>query len=252
MDWNSSALWGILGLIGGFFFSFIFYKIGTKNKKIIYTKNSQTLITNNLSEINGLDITYLNKPIKNLISTTVIIKSIGKDIINMTDFGKATPFCIKTTGEFLFQNNIGSTIIKNSNPNNLLKLVAKDHKTLLLDFDYLSQNDEITFVFLHTEPINVEGKLKTGSLINNNIFKRVNNILDIITYVCTGLLIIFISLGHIALSGLDGTIINMGNFLINLLMGIILINYFKKTFDKFANIELSITGSDNSNIFYNK
>ncbi len=30
MDWNSSALWGIIGLIGGFLFSFIFDKLSTK------------------------------------------------------------------------------------------------------------------------------------------------------------------------------------------------------------------------------
>lgn len=110
MDWNSSALWGIIGLIGGFIISFIFYKISNKNKKIIYTKNSQTLITNNLSEIDGLNITYKSQPIMNLTSTTVIIKSIGKDIISMNDFGKATPFCITTTGKFLLQDDIISTI----------------------------------------------------------------------------------------------------------------------------------------------
>lgn len=38
MDWNSSALWGIIGLIGGFIVSFIFYKISNKNKKLYIPK----------------------------------------------------------------------------------------------------------------------------------------------------------------------------------------------------------------------
>ena len=76
MDWDSSALWGIIGLIGGFLFSFIFYKLSTKSKKIVYNKKSQNLITNNTSKINGLNITYENKPIEELTSTTIIIKSV--------------------------------------------------------------------------------------------------------------------------------------------------------------------------------
>lgn len=58
MNWNSSALWGIIGLIGGFITSFTFHKINYKSKKIIYTKNSQILITDAISKIKGLNITY--------------------------------------------------------------------------------------------------------------------------------------------------------------------------------------------------
>lgn len=248
MDWNSSALWGIIGLIGGFIISFIFYKISNKNKKIIYTKNSQTLITNNLSEIDGLNITYKSQPIMNLTSTTVIIKSIGKDIISMNDFGKATPFCITTTGKFLLQDDIISTITQNSNPNNLINLIVKDDSTILIDFDYLSQGDEITFVFLHTEKINVEGKLKTGVISSNNVFQNASNIIDIISFL-TG--IAFVIAGNILLLNNFSqfeAIRNTSTFIFNLLLGIILITYCKKVFKRSNNIEINLKDSDNASI----
>lgn len=247
MNWESSALWGIIGLIGGFIISFIFYKIGNKNKKIVYTKNSQTLITNNLSEIKGLNITYQNQPIKNLTSTTITIKSVGKDIINTNDFGKATPFCIKTTGNFLFQD-INSIVTSNSNPDNLIEPIIKDNNTMLLDFDYLSQGDEITLILLHTETINIDGKLKNGILLNNDLFDKINSIMDIITYIGCGLLLLLISFVYIILRGANGTLISIGNFLINLFLGVILINYFKKLFSGLNNIEINLRDSDNTNI----
>lgn len=248
MDWNSSALWGIIGLIGGFVISFIFYKISTKNKKIVYTKNSQTLITDNLSKINDLNITYQNKPIKNLTTSTVCIKSIGKDTIEMNDFGKATPLCIKTDGEFLLQSDIVSTITNNSNINNMMLPILKDSDTILLEFDYLAQGDSITFVLLHTGTLSIAGKLKSGTLLDNTAFNKINNVLDIISYICCGFLIFLAIIMYIIFSGVDGTFINIGNFLINLLFGIILVNYCKKIFKKFINVEISLRDSDNNQI----
>ena len=125
MDWNSSALWGIIGLFGGFLCSFIFYKLSDKTKRLTYSINSQTLITNNLSEIEGVSITFGNHPIDNLVTTTITLKSVGKDAIEMKDFGRAKPLCFKTTGKFLLQDNIDSTITKNSRPDNLMKTKLK-------------------------------------------------------------------------------------------------------------------------------
>lgn len=248
MDWNSSALWGIVGLIGGFIVSFIFYKISVKNKKLVYTITSQTLITDNLSKIDGLDITYQQKAINNLTSTTINIKSVGKDIIEMGDFGKATPLCIKTNGEFLLQDKIDSIITQNTNLNNLMKPIVKDGKTLLLNFDYLSQGDTITFVLLHTEKLEVDGKLKSGLLLDNTVLKKIDNVMDIILYICFAIVIFCVAIMYIFYSGVDGVFISIGNFLINLLIGMILIVYCKRIFGDFTNIKIDLKDSDISNI----
>lgn len=41
MDWNSSALWGIIGLIGGIVISAFFYFLGIKRK--FYYRNNPHL-----------------------------------------------------------------------------------------------------------------------------------------------------------------------------------------------------------------
>lgn len=224
-----------------FYYKFYFYKISNKKKKVIYIKNSQTLITNNLSKIDGLNITYQDNPIENLTSTTIIIKSIGKDTVEMSDFGKATPFCIKTDGEFLLQNNINSTITKNSNPENLMELTVENDSTLLLKFDYLSQGDEITFVFLHTGTIDVKGKLKTGSLLKYNLYQKISKVFDTLSSIFLGFGAFLIAIGYTAYSDVNGIFINIGNFLLHLLLGMILIKYFKKVFHNINNINISVS-----------
>lgn len=169
MDWNSSALWGIIGLIGGIIVSFIFYILSQKKKKLTFAKFSQVLITDNISEIDGLAITFSNKQIKNLISTTIKFESTGKDIIEMKDFATSSPLTIKTTGEFLLQDDITSILTNNSNPNNSLIPIKINNSEIKLQFDYISPNDTIFFTILHTEQLSVEGILKTGSLIDNTV-----------------------------------------------------------------------------------
>lgn len=172
MDWNSSSLWGIIGLIGGIIVSFIFYRLSQKKKELTYTKFSQVLITNNISEINGLTITFSNKQIKNLITTTIKFESTGKDIIEMNDFALSDPLTIRTNGEFLLQDNIISILSNNSNPNNSVVPVLKNNSEIKLQFDYLSPNDIMFFTILHTEQIFVDGTMKTGHLIDNTVEVR--------------------------------------------------------------------------------
>lgn len=234
MDWNSSALWGIIGLIGGFIVSFIFYKIGNKNKKIVYNVKSQILITDNLSEIKDLNITYQDKPIKNLTTSTITIKSIGRDTVEMSDFGKATPLCVSTTGEFLLQDSINLTITENTNPNNLMKLVSDGDANILLSFDYLSRGDTIVFVLLHTGNLKVNGKLKAGTLLDNNIVKKINNVMEALIYIVYGLLAALVVTLYILSSNPQAIFGNIVSFLINLVLGIVLINYFKKLFTKLS------------------
>lgn len=45
MDWNSSALWGIIGLIGGLIISSFFYFLGIKRKSLIYDITTTTLVS---------------------------------------------------------------------------------------------------------------------------------------------------------------------------------------------------------------
>lgn len=227
MAWNSSALWGIVGIIGGAVVSFIFYIYGNKVKRIVYTVNSQVLITDNLSSIAGLNIIYQNKTINNLTSTTINFKSIGKDTVEMHDFGQATPLCIKTTGEFLLQSDIDSIVASNSNPNNLLKPILMDDKTIELEFDYFSKGDAITFTILHTGAISVVGKLKDGKVLDNNAYEKFNHISNIVAYVSLGIALIVVAFLYVLFNGVGNVFVDIGRYVGSLLLGMVLISFYK-------------------------
>lgn len=251
MDWNSSILWGIIGLIGGFTSSFFFYKLSNKTKKIVYSINSKVLITDNLSSINGLNISYFGKPIKDLSTTTVSFKSTGKDIIEMNDFAKLSPLYIKTNGEFLLKNSIESTITNNSNPLNSAKPIVIDSSTIAIEYDYFSQNDFISFTFFHTGELEVTGKMKKGILINDTLNTKRNFIMEIATYIILTILIIAVTLIYFLFNGISSTITNIINCGINLIIGLIIINYSKRIFDKYLGVNISISNStikDDANV----
>lgn len=183
MDWNSSILWGIIGLIGGFIISFIFYKLSNKKSKIVCIIDSNIIPKQYLNKTDNLDIAYLKEHNKKLIKTIIKIRLSNNIIVNKNDFGRATPFCIKVKGKF-FVNDINSIITYNFNPDNLLEPKIKNNSTILLDFDYLTKEDEITLVLLHTGALKVEGKLRNGSVINVDSFERTANILNIVIACC--------------------------------------------------------------------
>ena len=229
MDWNSSALWGIIGLIGGFIISFTFYKLSTKKPKIVCLIDSNIISEQCLDITDNLDIAYLKKHNKKLIKTIIKISLSNNIIVNKNDFGKATPFCIKVKGKF-FVNDINSIIKYNSNPNNLLELKIKNNSTILLGFDYLTKEDKITLVLLHTGALKVEGKLKNGTVINVDSFERTSNILDIVIGCCG-----MICLGGIFFLTLQETSTNILTTIMSCILGILMgilyiIQIFRKLF----------------------
>ena len=105
MDWNSAILWGLIGIAStiffGFIFSYIFYRKGLKQKKVICTTSSTVLISDNLSNYKNLKILYDNEYIKTLTSTTINFKNIGNDKIELDDIVPSDPIIISTSGKFL-------------------------------------------------------------------------------------------------------------------------------------------------------
>ena len=254
MNWDSSILWGLIGLIGGFTTSLLFYKLSNKTKKIIYSINSKILITDNLSNIDGLNILYFDSPIKNLSTTTVSFKSIGKDIIEMNDFAKLSPLYIKTSGEFLLKNNIESTITNNTNPLNSAKPIVIDPSTIAIEYDYFSQNDFISFTFFHTGELKVTGKIKKGLLINDTLNTKRNFILEVTTYALLTILIILATITYFLFNGISNTITSIIHFGLNLIFSFIIINYGKRAFDKRLGFYISIKDStigESSNVLNN-
>ena len=248
MDWNSSILWGFIGLIGGFSTSFFFYKLSVKSKKMIYSIKSDILVTDNISKIDGLRILFHNKPITNLSSTTVTLKSIGKDIVEMKDFAKASPLYIETDGEFLLTNNIESAITNNSNPLNQAKPITINPSKIAIEYDYFSRNDTIIFTFFHTGILNVSGKLKNGILISDEKNTKKNIILNTLSDAALTIFIAFIAIIDLINNGIDHYFTNVINCLFNLCIGILLVDYGKKVFQKKSGSSINNNNSSIDNL----
>lgn len=218
----SGAFWGIAGILATVFF----YKIGEKTKKLNYTVSSQPLITKNISQIEGLNITLYDEPIDSLTSTTIKIQSVGKDNIEMTDFAKAEPLSIKVDGKFILNNDKDSILTYNSNDSNTIDFDVIDNTCIQLTYDFFSYYDEIHLTLLHTGNISVGGKLKKGKIRQVDLIKKKGYISDIISifgYVIGLLVVILICFVEKGI----GFFASLGLILFfNIILGVTLIDYF--------------------------
>ena len=173
MDWNSSALWGLIGLVGGLVISSFFYFIGIKRKSLIYDITTTTLVSKNATQIENLNITYDNKPIRNLYTSTIKIKNDSNSIIEPDDFAPSVPLSLITNGEFLASSDTGVKLFSENNNdyNNVYPLFEVDDnnicKKLIIHFDYISKKETISCTVFHTGSLNVNGKLKEGKIRNS-------------------------------------------------------------------------------------
>lgn len=169
MDWNS-ALWGIAGILA----TILFYKLSKKSKTLIYDKNSQLLITDSISKIDGLKITYRDKPIENLTTTIIRFKSIGTETINKTDYAEQFPLMIETDGKFIIQEDINSILIYNSNKFNNIEFIPINDSKIKVEIDYLKHKNLFTLNLFHTGEIKITGELMDGKIICSNSIDKKN------------------------------------------------------------------------------
>lgn len=172
MNWSSSILWGIIGIIStiffGFIFSYIFYRKGLKQKKVICTTSSTVLISDDLSNYKNLKILYNNEYIQTLTSTTINFKNIGNDKIEPDDIVPSDPVIISTSGKFLYnEDNIFE--VKTTNKKVKSKLEYIDDSNFNLVFDFFPPECELSVTLLHSEDILITGDLKIGEF---NVIKN--------------------------------------------------------------------------------
>lgn len=199
INWNSSVLWGIFGLIGGGIISFVFFMLSNKTKRLVYQKYSNPLISDKLSQIKGLNITFFDAPISNLVSTTIVIENNGSDIIEYNDLAKVSPLIFRTNGEFLVYDDVNSFITTVSNKTNNVSLFKVDDSTIKVNFDYFRKNDKVSFTLLHTDQVELLGTLKKGKIIESSTFAKKNQMskfLSIILVAFLLTLLIFVNINY--------------------------------------------------------
>ncbi len=181
MDWNSAILWGLIGIAStiffGFIFSYIFYRKGLKQKKVICTTSSTVLISDNLSNYKNLKILYDNEYIKTLTSTTINFKNIGNDKIELDDIVPSDPIIISTSGKFL-NNEDNIFEVKSTNEKVKSKLEYIDDSNFNLIFDFFPPECELSVTVLHSEDILITGDLKVGEfeVIKNHTYNTTTSI----------------------------------------------------------------------------
>lgn len=194
MDWNSSALWGIIGLIGGIVISAFFYFLGIKRKSLIYDITTTILVSKNATQIEKLNITYENKPIKNLYTSTIKIKNNSNSIIEPNDFAPSVPLSLITKGEFLVFSNTGVKLFSENTSNNVYPLFEVDDnivcQKVIIHFDYIAKKETISCTVFHTDSLSVSGKIKDGKLEENS--KKTNLIKYFIRGIIFGLITSYI------------------------------------------------------------
>jgi hypothetical protein len=143
INWESSILWGMIGLIATIFFGYIFYIKSIKNKSLSIFTTSDTLVSESLTKYKGLKIFYNKKPIKELVSTTITIKNIGN-----------------------------LTIEVSSNKNSSFSLLKINKSKIQLVFDYLKPEEEISLTLLHSGTLKISGDLKNGIIYQSAIEEK--------------------------------------------------------------------------------
>lgn len=140
-----------------------FFKIGKKEKKIIYNINSSLLILNKIKENNNLKILFNNNKIENLYNSTIIFKNIGNDIIEPNDITSSDPIIISTGNKFFLDDNDNIQIVA-SNAKTKVTYTKINDSTIELIFDLLPPKSSITITLLHDGIISCTGSLKTTSI----------------------------------------------------------------------------------------
>lgn len=190
MNWNSSLLWGIIGLVGGFLISLLFFTLSKKQRKLSYSISTTPIIVKKITKISDLVITYKNKSIDNLSTSFIKMKNIGNDTLEFTDFPELNKLSITTDGVFLI-NSINELEITKSNKFMKVNPSLISSKKIEFSFDYFDPKNEFSLSIFHTGNIEVSGTIKNGRIINDTQIEKINHYKVILKeYIPTILLII--------------------------------------------------------------
>lgn len=197
MDWNSSILWGIIGLIGGGLISSFFFFIGKKRIKLSYDIITTTLVSCNTTKIKDLNIQYKNKSIYNLYTSTLKIKNTGNCIIEPSDFAPSAPLSLITDGEFLINEDTGTKILTENDFNRVIPVMEISDNVCwksTIQFDYIAKNETISCTVFHTGSICISGKLKDGKIKNNDEKSKIPLIISTAIAIISSITTIVLSL----------------------------------------------------------
>lgn len=173
---NSNLFWCIIGIIGGAIssglISLFFHFKGIKKMRLAYNIETICIISDKVSQINGLKLKYHYNEINNLYSSTITIKNIGNCVIEKQDFAPSSPISLSTNGQFLIDETNKINLFPSNKVNNVYPLFKNDNDNncnhITITFDYISKKENLTCSLFHTGNIFFNGVLKDGEIISLN------------------------------------------------------------------------------------
>ncbi len=177
MDWNfityildSNLFWCILGAFFSLIISAFFYFISLNRKKLIIEITTNALISESISQLDNISITYNNENIDSLYSSIIKIHNTGNTIIEKNDFAKKDPLAIMIHGDFILNKN--KQIIQISNGEDYDFNCILDNRythpgvnNAIVSYDFIPRKEVIVLTVFHTNYLNIMGKLKNGKII---------------------------------------------------------------------------------------
>lgn len=162
--WDSSAFWGIAGIVGGILVATFFFVRGKSKKLLEYQITSTKLITETVSDIPNLKISVGNETTWNLTSTTINFSNMGNSTLYSSDIASKAPIQIISTGRFFNSNEINSQYIKTDNEylNPFVDVI--ENNKIIIGFEYLKPKQNFSITVLHDGQLSVSGDLTTGKL----------------------------------------------------------------------------------------
>lgn len=157
-QFDSSAFWGIVGIVVGIIVATFFFVIGMKRSRLRYLISSTPLITKKMVKTFGINISLNNRPIKKLYSTTITFINSGNQSISSSDFANQAPLCVILTGRLYgFDASVGNQKLRPS-------LIPDKGKTVRVEFEALKPRKYFKVTLLHNGSLTVSGELKTGDM----------------------------------------------------------------------------------------
>lgn len=156
------TLLGIIISAVALILSIIFFLSSRKKRSLVYEISPTPLVTNEMTDIPGLEVFFEGQPIKNITSTTVKFFNTGNQLLEPKHIAALQPLRLIASGQFL----LGQTGVqtKADNPSSTPNITLIDDHTGNLTFDFLEPNKLFEITLLHTGELTVDGGLKGGSV----------------------------------------------------------------------------------------
>lgn len=153
-----------------------FYLKSRRLRKLSYCSRSFPLITNRLTSVPGLEVSFRGQALRDLTASRILLLNTGNEILEPADFAGGEPLGLALSdveASFLLVE-----VIEESRKANAIKVVGKgsEKRSLALEFDHLGPEEGCVITVLHTsaranDPI-VQGALKGGDLVRASLAQR--------------------------------------------------------------------------------